>query len=449
MKRFIATPSHEVFGDLRVPSDKSMSHRAVLLAAMARGTTTIKNPLLSEDVLATIAAVRACGAEVSAPQEQDGNNKTIRISSGGTLTAPAGPIDCGNSGTLIRLFCGAAAGQNTACQLIGDESLSKRPMQRVATPLAQMGARITTAPDGTPPVTIAAGDSPLTGITFTNELASAQVKSALLLAGLYARGRTVISEPVQSRDHTERMLPLFGGELSATPQQVEIAGEQTLTAADLVEIPADMSSAFFFLVAAAISPGSQLTLHEVGTNPTRSGGLELLMRMGADIDVENRRQLGGEEVADITVRGGYLHGIEITGESVPAAIDDFPALFVAAACARGQTTLSGAEELRTKESDRIAAMARGLSALGVHCAEKPDGLAVDGSGSKGKPVPVFRGGEVDSFGDHRIAMALSVASLRAEGDIIVSNCDNVATSFPQFHKLANTVGIRLVCEDLP
>lgn len=435
MKTFTITPSSGIAGELRVASDKSISHRAVMLAALCPGQTTLHDPLLGDDVLATMGAMRACGAEIG---EEGGN--TLHIG-GGNLSAPENTIDCGNAGTLMRVFCGIAAGWDIPCKLVGDSSLMQRPMKRITQPLQEMGAAIR-AEKGIPPIVIDKRRDALRGILYSNTLCSAQVKTALLFAGLGAQGSTVIAEPTLSRDHSERMLTLFGAHLrrSADGRVMELRPGK-LVSPGSINIPADISSAIFFMVAAAISPGSEIQLSEVGINPSRIGGMELLMRMGADVDISNRRDLGNEPVADIVVRGGELHGINIGAADIPAAIDDIPALLVAAAAARGETRLSGAEELRHKESDRISAMANGLRALGVSCEETDDGMVVSG---KGGSKPAFSSGEINAEDDHRIAMAFAMASLRAKGEITINKCDKVATSFPNFVKLANASGIRLV-----
>ena len=432
--RFVVSPGGELRGELRVASDKSVSHRAVLLASLARGTSEISNVLTSGDVLSTIAAVRACGVEASA---RDGR---LTVAGDGSLRAPKDEIDCGNSGTLMRLFCGIAAGWGIGATLVGDSSLMRRPMRRVAAPLAAMGADIHTADDGTPPVRLAAG-ARLRGAAHTIEVASAQVKSALLLAGLRADGETSVTEPLATRDHTERMLEVFDAPVSREGLTASVRGGGALSPARF-GVPADISSAAFFMAGAAIS-GGEIVLKETGINPTRAGAVELLRRMGARIEILNPRRMGAEPVADIQVSGGELRGISITAADVPAAIDEFPALFIAAAAAKGETTLSGAGELRHKESDRIAAMVCGLQCLGVECEETEDGVRIEGRGDKDA---VFDGGEVDSRGDHRVAMAFAMAALRAKGDIVVRDCDNVATSFPAFAKQALAAGLRLAAE---
>ena len=446
--KFVVAPAPRVSGELRVPSDKSISHRAVMLSAMCEDATVIEQPLLGADVRATVAAVRACGAEVDEQRVGDETHMTIR---GGNLRAPAAPIDCGNAGTLIRLFAGLAAGQNIPCELSGDSSLSRRPMRRIIAPLRAMGADIRGSEDDTPPLIIGDNTSPLNAILYHNTLASAQVKSAILFATLGARGTTAIAEPVISRDHTEKMLAQFGVSVRHSDDRHLIAmdGGQPLRSPGRLRVPADMSSAFFFIVGAAISPDSDLTLTEVGYSPARRGALELLMKMGADIDLSRPRAIGGEEVVDITVRGGLLHGIDIGAADVPAAIDEMPALCIAAACAGGVTRLRGAAELRHKESDRIAAMAAGLAALGARCEESADGITIEGKGKYDKKhKPVFDGGEVGSAGDHRIAMAFAIASLSAKDAITITDCDNVDTSFPDFARYATTAGIRLTTQNL-
>ena len=442
MKKFIVSPGRELSGELRVASDKSISHRAVMLSALAVGETEIINPLGGDDVRRTVAVLRACGVEIN-----DDDFTRLRVSANGELTPPAGgELDCGNSGTLMRLFCGIAVGWDVPCTLVGDASLMSRPMARISKPLARMGASLQTAEKGRPPLVVEKRKGELQGILHSNSLSSAQVKSALLLAGLRAKGSLVVAEPIVSRDHTERLLELFGVPMrrSDDGRVVEIVGEHAPTTPGRIDIPADISSAFFFAAAAAITPNSDITLLEVGINPTRSGSLELLMRMGADVDIMNRREMGNELVADVRVRGGELHGIEIGGDMVPSAVDDFPALFIAAAAARGTTRLTGAVELRRKESDRLSAMAIGLKTLDVECEEQSDGIVITGKNG-GKPA--FSGGEINSQGDHRIAMAFAMASLRAKSDIIINDTDNVRTSFPNFVKIAAAAGMRIVEEE--
>jgi 3-phosphoshikimate 1-carboxyvinyltransferase len=424
-------PGGQLQGTLRVPGDKSISHRAIMLGAIAEGTTTITGFLEGEDTLATLAAFRAMGVPIVGP-----HSGQVTITGVGLhgLRSPGAPLDLGNSGTSIRLLAGLMAGQAFSVTMIGDESLSRRPMRRVTTPLISMGAKIETSATGTPPLTIHGGQA-LHGIDYLMPIASAQVKSSLLLAGLYAKGSTCITEPAPCRDHTERMLTGFGYSISRQGQRVCMEGGGRLQATT-IEVPADISSAAFFLVGAAIATGSKLLLKHVGINPTRIGILEILKAMGADIRLLNEREVGGEPVADLQVVSSQLHGIEIPKELVPLAIDEFPVLFIAAACAQGTTILTGAEELRVKESDRIQVMADGLTTLGIQAQPLADGIVING----GK----MSGGVINSAGDHRIAMAFTIAALRASEPIIVEDCANVATSFPNFVELARSVGISLV-----
>jgi len=415
-------------GRLRVAGDKSISHRSVMLGSLADGVTHVTGLLEGEDVLCTLAAFRAMGVLAKGPEQ---GRLTIQGLGLHGLRPPAQPLDMGNSGTAMRLMAGILAGQTFDSILIGDESLSKRPMKRVSEPLGQMGARIDTNEGGRPPLRIHGGQK-LRGIDYKMPMASAQVKSSLLLAGLYADGETVVTEPAPTRDHTERMLRGFGYDVQVEDARVRVRGGGKLTACD-IDVPADISSATFFLVGAAISEGSELVLEHVGINPTRIGVINILKLMGADLAIENAREVGGEPVADLRIRGGKLNGIRIPEDQVPLAIDEFPALFIAAACARGETVLTGAHELRVKESDRIAVMAAGLKRLGVALQETPDGIIIQG----GK----LSGGAVDSHGDHRIAMSFAMAALRASGPITIRDCKNVATSFPDFVALAKRAGL--------
>ena len=431
--KFTVLPGGELRGELRVASDKSVSHRAVLLASLVNGTSELSNVLMSGDVRSTIAAARACGVSVS---EKEGR----LMISGGELHAPKDDINCGNSGTLMRLFCGVAAGWQIPAVLIGDESLSRRPMKRVTDPLSAMGAQISASEDGTPPVKISANGK-LQGMAHTLNIASAQVKSALLLAGIRAEGKTSVTEPLATRDHTERMLEVFNAPVSRDGLTASVCGGSVLSPARF-SIPADISSAAFFMTGAAIS-GGDVVLRDTGINPTRAGAVELLRRMGARIEILNPRQMGAEPVADIHVSGGELRGIEIVADDVPAAIDEFPVLFIAAAAASGQTVLSGASELRHKESDRISTMISGLRALGVECEETQDGAVIEG---RGESDAAFTGGDIQSHGDHRIAMAFAIAALRAKDTITIHDCENVATSFPAFPKQATAAGLRLAVD---
>nr|WP_255771390.1 bifunctional prephenate dehydrogenase/3-phosphoshikimate 1-carboxyvinyltransferase [Microbulbifer guangxiensis] len=435
---FIAQPGGAVSGTLRVPGDKSMSHRSIMLGSLADGVTEVEGFLEGEDALATLQAFRDMGVVIEGPV--DGRVVIHGVGLHG-LQAPPGPLYVGNSGTSMRLLAGLLAGQDFDVTLTGDESLSKRPMNRVALPLREMGAVIETGPEGRPPLLIRGGQS-LKGIDYALPMASAQVKSCVLLAGLYAEGQTSTLEPAPTRDHTERMLAGFGYEVQRDGPRATLRSGGKLKATK-IDVPADISSATFFMVAAAIAPGSDVLLQHVGINPTREGAINILRQMGADIEQTNRREVGGEPVADIRVRYRPLQGIRIPEDQVPLAIDEFPALFVAAACATGETVLTGAEELRVKESDRIQAMADGLEILGVSAEPTPDGIVIQGAGGSAGEGAVFGGGTVDSLGDHRIAMSFAVASLRAGDTIRILNCANVATSFPNFAELATRAGLRL------
>jgi 3-phosphoshikimate 1-carboxyvinyltransferase len=426
----IVAPGGALTGTVVVPGDKSVSHRSVMFGALADGVCQVSDCLLGEDVLATIDAFRALGVTID--HHGDGRLTVYGVGVDG-LKAPRAPLYLGNSGTSMRLLCGILAGAGLAATLTGDPSLSRRPMRRVAEPLNRMGARLTTAEGGTPPV-ILAGGGRLQGIDYVLPVASAQVKSAVLLAGLFADGVTRVTEPAPTRDHTELMLRACGVELDSHAGTVSLRGGQRLKPFDIA-VPADISSAAFFFVGAAIAPGSQLTLPAVGINPTRTGVLDIMRAMGARIDHGAPRAVGSEPVADLTIYGSDLVGIEIPQAAVPLAIDEFPAIFIAAACARGRTVLHGAEELRHKESDRIAVMADGLKALGIHTEVFDDGIAIEGG--------QLRGGEIDAHGDHRIAMAFAMAALRADGPIMIRNAANIATSFPTFVATATACGLRI------
>lgn len=427
---FIGTPGGSASGSIRVPGDKSISHRSIMLASIAEGTSHISGFLQGEDSLNTMRSFQAMGVDIKRVADQ------ITVKGVGLhgLKQPASSLDMGNSGTAMRLLLGLLAGQDFDTTLIGDESLSDRPMNRVINPLLAMQAKIDSDINGTAPLTVH-GKSTLTAIDYQLPMASAQVKSCILLAGLYAKGETIVTEPAPTRDHTERMLRGFGCQVETNGAVIKLKGGQTLIATD-IEVPADISSAAFFLVAGSISPiGTELTLTHVGINPTRTGVIDILKLMGADITMTNQRDVGGEPVADLTVRSAKLKGIDIPQALVPLAIDEFPVLFIAAACAEGKTTLTGAEELRVKESDRIQVMADGLIALGIDAIPTFDGISIQG-GSLG-------GGEIESHGDHRIAMAFSVASIRATDIITINNCTNVNTSFPGFVDLATSTGMKV------
>lgn len=426
--RYLVRSGNALKGRFPVPGDKSISHRSVILGALAENVTEVEGLLEGEDVLATIAAFRAMGVQMEGPV-----NGHLRVHGVGLhgLKEPQAPLDCGNSGTAMRLLSGVLAGQTFASTLVGDSSLQKRPMGRVLKPLTAMGADIQSQ-DGKAPLHI--HGRPLQGLHYEMPVASAQVKSAVLLAGLYARGETCVSEPAPTRDHSERMLQGFGYALSRQENCACLEGGGQLTG-QRIQVPGDISSAAFFLLGASITPGSDLLLEGVGINPTRTGIIEILTRMGARIDLTALREIGGEPVADIRVRYAPLQGIEVPPHLVPLAIDEFPALFIAAACAKTPSIISGAEELRVKESDRIAVMAAGLRALGVAVEERPDGAVITPS--------TLCGGQVDSHGDHRIAMAFAMAGQVASGDIEILDCANVATSFPGFPALARQAGLNL------
>ena len=427
---FQVTPGGRLAGVLRVPGDKSISHRSIMLGALAEGTTRVTGFLEGEDAIATMNVFRALGVAIEGP---DRGRVTVRGVGMHGLQAPTGVLDCGNAGTAMRLLAGLLAGQGFDCELTGDDSLRRRPMKRVAGPLGEMGAVIETAEGGRPPLRIRGGQR-LRGIDYAMPVASAQVKSSLLLAGLYAAGRTCVTEPAPTRDHTERMLTAFGYPVERDGDRICVEGGGRLTATD-IEVPADISSAAFFMVGASIAPGSDVILAHVGINPTRTGIIEILRLMGADITLTNVRTVGGEPVADIRVRHAPLEGVVVPEELVPLAIDEFPVLFIAAANARGETIVTGAEELRVKESDRIQVMADGLGAIGVRATPTPDGMRVTGG--------AYGGGTIDSHGDHRIAMAFAMAALRATGPTTILDCANVATSFPGFVELAAGAGLRI------
>jgi 3-phosphoshikimate 1-carboxyvinyltransferase len=402
-----------------------------MLGALADGVTEIDGFLEGADALATLNALRALGVAIE--RRGDGRLAVHGVGVDGLRLADEA-LDLGNAGTAMRLCAGLLAGQPFTSVLTGDASLSRRPMRRVTEPLARMGATIETSAEGTPPLRVR-GRQPLSAIDFTPPVASAQLKSAVLLAGLYGEGRTCVHEPGESRDHTERMLAGFGYAVERSGRSCCITGGGRLRAC-AVDVPADISSAAFFLVGATIAPGSDLVLEHVGWNHTRTGVVDILRMMGADIAVLAEREVGGEPVADLRVRHAPLHGVEIPEELVPRAIDELPALFIAAACARGRTVVRGAAELRVKESDRIAVMAEGLERLGVATESGDDSLTIEGG-----PIS---GASVASHGDHRIAMSFALAALAATGPIRVTDCAPVATSFPGFAALARSVGLDIV-----
>jgi 3-phosphoshikimate 1-carboxyvinyltransferase len=424
---FIVQPSTVVDATVTVPGDKSVSHRALMLGGIAEGRTTISGFLAGEDCLATMAAMSAMGVEIeqSAPTDVIINGVGLR-----GLVAPSAALDLGNSGTAMRLMAGLLSGQNFTSIMIGDESLTSRPMRRVITPLSSMGADIE-SDDGCPPLRIQSV-SRLRGIDYTLPVASAQVKSAVLLAGLYADGITTIKEPAVTRDHTERMLGAMGVEVDRADRRISIRGDQTLSGTN-IQVPGDLSSASFVMLAAILSKSADVLIEGVGVNPTRTGVIDILQAMGANISLQNARLYGEEPVADIRVRSSTLRGGAVDPQLVSLAIDEFPVLFVAAAAASGKTEFAGIGELRVKESDRIAAMASGLRNLGIQVDETEDGATVHGG--------QFRGGEVDSHGDHRVAMSLAVAATVADDQVIVNDVAAVNTSFPGFTECLGLLGV--------
>ncbi len=433
MSSYLVTPVAQVGGELTVPGDKSISHRSLMFGSIAEGRTEVRGFLASEDCLATMAAMKAMGVAIERPSATELQVRGVGMRG---LRQAGGPLDLGNSGTAIRLMTGLLAGQSFPSVLIGDASLMTRPMERVAIPLRLMGANIETA-GGKPPVRIQGGQR-LQGIHYDLPVASAQVKSAIMLAGLYADGPTTVVEPGVTRDHTERMLLTFGGQVEAARGRISMTPPSRLVGASL-EVPADFSSSAFFIVAGLLAAKELLVLRGVGVNPTRTGLLDMLGLMGADIRLVNHRSAGAEPVADIEIRPSRLKGIVVPEGLVALAIDEFPAFFIAAACADGETVVTGAAELRVKETDRLAAMADGLKVLGVEAEVLADGLRMRGSAGN-RP---FAGGTIDSRGDHRIAMAFAVASVRATASIRILDVDNVATSFPGFVETARAAGLML------
>ncbi|MDC9729876.1 MAG: 3-phosphoshikimate 1-carboxyvinyltransferase [Methyloprofundus sp.] len=423
-------------GEARVPGDKSISHRSIMLGSIAVGTTHVTGFLEGDDALATLRAFQAMGVEIEGPNKGEVTIHGVGLDG---LKAPKEAMYLGNSGTSMRLLSGLLAGQDFDSILTGDESLSGRPMRRVTDPLSEMGAVIESTEKGTAPLTVRGQAGNLQGIHYDMPIASAQVKSCLLLAGLYAKGETSVTEPAPTRDHTERMLQGFSYPVKQAGNQASVERNGQLTATD-IDVPSDISSAAFFLVGASIAPNSDLTLKHVGINPTRTGVIDVLKLMGANIELSNQRDVGGEPVADIRIRSAKLKGIAIPEKLVALAIDEFPVLFVAAACAEGETVLTGAKELRVKESDRIQVMADGLQILGVDAQPTEDGMVIRG-GQIGS-------GQVVSHGDHRIAMSFAMAALRSSGTIVIDDCANVNTSFPDFVQLASRLGLNITSENV-
>jgi 3-phosphoshikimate 1-carboxyvinyltransferase len=432
MPGFEARPAQRVSGAMAVPGDKSISHRALMLGGIAEGASEISGFLASEDCLASLVAMRGLGVRI---EQRSPTQVMIHGVGMHGLKGAGRALDMGNAGTAMRLFTGLLAPQKFDSKLIGDATLMKRPMERVAQPLREMGADVRTH-NGTAPVDICGGQR-LRGIEYCMPIASAQVKSAILMASLYADGATTITAPAVSRDHSERMLTSCGVRISSDGLQTTLHPPERLRCQQLT-VPGDFSSAAFFIVAGLLAaPAEGLLIRNVGLNPTRTGLLDILRRMGGTIDILHPRQSGAEPVADLCVRPSRLHGIRVPEELISLAIDELPVLFVAAACAEGETRVTGAAELRVKESDRIAAMSAGLTALGVVHSTLPDGMCIEGRG-EGR---AFEGGVVDSFGDHRIAMSFSIASLRSAAVIEIRDVANVATSFPGFVPLAQSVGL--------
>ena len=440
-QQFTILPGQKKFqGKFTVPGDKSVSHRSIMFGAIAEGTTHVTGFLEGEDALATLQAFRDMGVSIEGPK-----NGEVTIHGVGMhgLKAPASALYMGNSGTSMRLLSGMLAAQKFDSVMTGDASLTQRPMERIAKPLRTMGAQIqTTGERGTPPISIT-GNQALKGIQYDLPMASAQVKSGILLAGLWANGETAVTEPEPTRDHSERMLRAFGYDVKTEGNRISLQGGGKLIGTD-IQVPSDISSAAFFMVGAAITEGSDITLEAVGINPTRTGVIEILKQMGADLTVENERIAGGEPIADIRIRGSRtLKGIHMPEDQVPLAIDEFPALFIAAACAEGQTILTGAAELRVKESDRIQVMADGLKIMGIDCTPTDDGIIIEGQGKAGDWSAIFTGGEIESHHDHRIAMSFSMAGLRTSGEIKIVGTETVATSFPTFTALATQAGLAI------
>lgn len=440
--RFIVEPGGVLKGRIRVPGDKSISHRSIMLGSIAEGTTQVTGFLEGEDSLATLQAFQAMGVEIEGPKDGKVTIKGVGLRG---LKAPTIPLNMGNSGTSMRLLAGILAGQNFSSELLGDASLNKRPMKRVIDPLTSMSANINSQNAGLPPLKIH-GQFPLKAIDYTLPMASAQVKSCVLFAALYAEGKTHVTEPAPTRDHTERMLRGFGYQveskkLNEMATEVSLSGGGKLTATQ-IDVPTDISSAAFYMVAASIAEGSDLVIEHVGINPTRTGIIDILRLMGANIELSNHQEVGGEPVADIHVRSARLKGIQIPEHLVPLAIDEFPVLFVAASAAEGTTVLTGAEELRVKESDRIQVMADSLQAVGIDAQPTEDGMIIKGGRQTPQSAPII------SHHDHRISMSMTVAGLTAVAPITIDDCANVNTSFPRFIELANSVGLNVRSEEV-
>jgi 3-phosphoshikimate 1-carboxyvinyltransferase len=425
--QFIVNHSPKLSGKIKVPGDKSISHRSIMLGSLAEGTTKITGFLRGDDALATMQAFRDMGVEII-----DNDDEIIIYGVGlHGLKAPSQPLDLGNSGTAIRLICGVLAGQNFSATLIGDESLSKRPMGRIITPLKQMGVDIDSN-DGKLPLVIN-GKGKTQAIDYKMPMASAQVKSCVLLAGLYADDKTCVREPEITRDHSERMLNGFGVQVTHNDDKICLTPNKLK--ATNITVPSDISSAAFFMVAASIAKNADIILEQVNINPTRTGIIDILKLMGADITLSNTQEIGGEKLADIRVRSANLCGITVPENLVPLAIDEFPVIFIAMSCAKGDSVLTGAKELKVKECDRIAVMAEGLNKLGINNTITDDGIKITGGTFKQQTDSIY------SHHDHRISMAFAVASCASEYEIIIDGVDNVKTSFPNFAELCNHVGM--------
>ncbi len=431
---FQVKPGGVISGRITVPGDKSISHRALMLAAIAEGETTIKGFLQGEDTLATAKVFQQMGVVI------ENNGDVVKVKGVGLhgLHAHSKALDFGNSGTSVRLMSGLLSAQSFNSELIGDKSLMTRPMLRVIEPLRTMNAEIACSDKGTLPIKITGGNQ-LKGIDYKLPVASAQLKSCLLLAGLYAEGTTNVIENTPTRDHTERMLAAFSYQATRNGNKISVSKADKLVATEIT-IPADFSSAAFFIVAASIVSGSDIVLENIGVNPTRDAMLKIMILMGADIELQNEREQSGEPVADIHIKSSELNGINIPEELVSVAIDEFPAILIAAACAKGTTRLSGAAELRVKESDRLQSMFDGFIATGIQVEMTEDGMIIEGG--------EFKSGIVNSYGDHRIAMAFAVAGMVSKAAILINDCENVATSFPGFVELARKAGmdIKLIAE---
>jgi len=430
MSNFVTSNSGPLSGSIKVPGDKSISHRSIMLGSIAEGVTRVSGFLEGDDSLATLNAFKEMGVAI----QREGSNVTIQGVGMNGLKEPRKPLNLGNSGTSIRLMSGLLSAQTFDSVLCGDESLSSRPMGRVINPLREMGAEIS-GKDSKPPLLIKGGKQ-LSAIEYTLPVASAQIKSCLLLAGLYSEGTTSIIENGISRDHTERMLKGFGYDVISSPNKISLLGGGTLKGCE-IEVPSDISSAAFFMVAGCISENSSIHLNSVNINPTRTGVIDILKLMGGNIELSNERLQAGELIADIKVTSSRLKGIEIPENLVPLAIDEFPVLFIAASCAEGETILTGAKELRVKESDRIQVMADGLTSLGINNEVLEDGIRISGGEFKKQT------NSIKSHHDHRISMAFAIASVRSKFDIEIEGVDNVKTSFPNFIELANSIGMKI------